>query len=38
MSLEERQALQQKIIEEDDGEWEKGLDARNRALSGIDDE
>ena len=38
MSLEERQALQQQIIEEDDGEWEKELDARNRALSGIDDE
>jgi len=38
MSLEERQKLQQQIIEEDDGEWEKELDARNRALSGIDDE
>ena len=38
MSLEEREALQQKIIDEDDGEWEKELDARNRKLSGIDEE
>lgn len=37
MSLEERRALQQKAIDEDDGEWEKELDAKNRAKSGIDE-
>lgn len=36
MSLEERQALQQKIIDEMDDEWEKELDAKNRAKAGID--
>lgn len=36
MSLEERQELQRKIIEEDDGEWERELDARNRARAGIE--
>lgn len=36
MSLEERQKLQQEIIDDDDGEWEKELDARNRAKAGID--
>lgn len=35
MPLEARQALQQKIIEEMDDEWEKELDARNRAKAGI---
>lgn len=37
MSLEERQKLQQQIIDEDDGEWEKELDARNKAKAGIFD-
>ena len=36
MTLEEREELQKKIIEEDDGEWEKELDARNRAKAGIE--
>lgn len=31
LPLEERQRLQQQAIDEDDGEWEKELDARNRA-------
>ena len=35
LSLEERQRLQQEAIAEDDGEWEKELDARNRARAGI---
>lgn len=35
MSLEERQKLQQEIIDADDGEWEKELDARNREKAGI---
>lgn len=37
MSLEERQRLQQQIIDEDDGEWEKELDAENKAKAGIFD-
>lgn len=37
MSLEERQKLQQQIIDEDNGEWEKELDARNKAKAGIFD-
>lgn len=37
MPLEERQALQQKIIAEMDDEWEKELDARNRAKAGIEE-
>lgn len=37
MSLEERQELQQQIIDEDDGKWEKELDAKNKAKAGIDD-
>ena len=36
LSLEERQRLQAKIIAEDDGEWEKELDAKNRAKAGIE--
>lgn len=36
MSLEERQKLQQQAIDEMDDEWEKELDARNRAKAGID--
>lgn len=36
LSLEERQALQAQAIAEDDGEWEKELDAKNRAKAGID--
>lgn len=38
MSLEERRQLQQQIIDEDDGEWEKELDRQNRARSGLTDE
>ena len=30
LSLEERQALQAQAIAEDDGEWEKELDAQNK--------
>lgn len=37
MPLEERQKLQQQIIDEDDEEWEKELDARNKAKAGIED-
>ncbi|MCD8150589.1 MAG: phage head morphogenesis protein [Clostridiales bacterium] len=36
MSLEERRAMQQKIIEDDDGQWEKDLDSQNKAKAGID--
>lgn len=36
MSLEERQELQRKALEEMDDEWEKELDARNRAKAGIE--
>lgn len=36
MSLEERQELQRKAIEEMDDEWEKELDARNRAKAGVE--
>ena len=38
MSLEERQELQRQAIEEDDGAWEKELDARNKAKAGINEE
>ncbi len=38
MSLEERKKLQQKAIDEDDGAWEKELDAKNKAKAGIDEE
>lgn len=37
LSLEERQALQQQAIDEMDDEWEKELDARNRAKAGIEE-
>ena len=37
MTLEERQALQQAIIDEDDGAWEAELDAANRAKAGIEE-
>lgn len=37
MSLEERQKLQQQIIDKDDEAWEKELDARNKAKAGIED-
>lgn len=37
MSLEEREKLQQEIIDNDDGEWEKELDERNKAKAGIID-
>lgn len=36
LSLEERRALQQQAIDEDNGEWEKELDAKNRAKAGIE--
>ena len=36
MSLEDRKALQQKIIDEMDDEWERELDAQNRAKAGIE--
>ncbi len=35
MSLEERQQLQQKYIEEDDGAWKKELDEQNKTKAGI---
>lgn len=38
LSLEERQALQAQAIAEDDGEWEKELDAQNKARAGINEE
>ena len=36
LSLEERRILQQKAIDEDDGAWERELDAKNRAKAGIE--
>lgn len=38
LSLEERQRLQQEAIDEMDDEWEKELDAKNKAKAGIDEE
>lgn len=38
MSLEERQRLQQQAIDSMDDEWEKELDARNKAKAGIEEE
>ena len=38
LSLEERQALQAQAIADDDGEWEKELDAQNKARAGINEE
>ena len=38
LSLEERQQLQQKAIDEMDDEWEKALDRASRAKAGIDPE
>lgn len=38
MPLEERQKLQQQIIEEDDGKWMKELDAQNKAKAGINED
>ena len=38
LSLEERQALQAQAIAEDDGEWDKELDAQNKARAGINEE
>lgn len=38
LSLEERQRLQQQAIEEMDDEWERELDARNKAKAGIEEE
>lgn len=35
MSLEDRKALQKKIIDEDDDAWEAELDAQNKAKAGI---
>lgn len=36
LSLEERQALQSKAIEKDDGAWERELDTLNRTRAGIE--
>ncbi len=36
LSLEERKRLQQEAVDADDGEWEKELDAQNRARAGIE--
>lgn len=38
MSYEERRRMQQEIVENDNGEWEKELDAKNKARSGIKSE
>lgn len=38
LSLEERQRLQQEAIDEMDDEWEKELDAQNKAKAGIEEE
>lgn len=38
MSLEEREALQQQFVEADDAEWEKELDAQNKAKAGIEED
>lgn len=38
LPLEERQRLQQEAIDEMDDEWEKELDAQNRAKAGIEEE
>ena len=38
MSLEERKALQQKIIDEDDGAWERELDEKNKRKAGINED
>lgn len=38
LSLEERQRLQQEAIDEMDDNWEKELDARNRAKAGMEEE
>ena len=36
LSIEERRRLQAEAIEADNGEWEKELDAQNKAKAGID--
>lgn len=36
LPLEERKRLQQEAIDEDDGAWERELDAKNKAKAGID--
>lgn len=38
LSIEERRKLQQQAIDEMDDEWEKELDAQNRAKAGIEEE
>lgn len=38
LPLEERQRLQQEAIDDMDDEWEKELDAKNKAKAGIDEE
>ena len=38
LPLEERQRLQQEAIDAMDDEWEKELDAQNKAKAGIDEE
>ena len=37
LPLEERKRLQQEAIDADDGEWEKELDAKNKAKAGIEE-
>lgn len=37
LSLEERQKLQQEAIDNMDDEWEKELDAKNKAKAGIEE-
>ena len=36
LTLDERKALQQQAIDDDNGEWEKELKAKNKAKAGID--
>ena len=38
LPLEERQRLQQEAIDEMDDEWERELDAKNKAKAGIEEE
>ncbi len=35
LSLEERRSLQRQAIDDDNGAWEKELDAKNKAKAGI---
>ena len=38
LPLEERQRLQQEAIDEMDDDWERELDAKNKAKAGIEEE